>query len=194
MLDQLKAWTGTVEYNGQVFDTFEAFSKAFKVTGEPMHIKLLPAGYKGQNEAGNVQKQVDINKVQQYKVFVKQYMTKPATPKFDFMEKWHNNNPMPYRIMVGEKVKETRGMVYMKLHADITERQSIYCMCCGRQLTNKVSQYFGIGPECGNHNYINPFNSEEELQEAVAGYREKLRSVTWEGWIIKSAIMEEEEV
>lgn len=44
---------------------------------------------------------------------VKAYMTKPATPQFDFMQKWNNNKPMPYRIMKGEKVKETKGMVYM---------------------------------------------------------------------------------
>ena len=192
MLDQLKAWTGTVEYNGQVFDTVEAFSKAFKVTGQPMCIKLLPAGYKGQTEVGNNSQQVGMQDVKQYKIFVKKYMTKPASPEFDFMAKWNSNNPMPLRVMVGEKVKETRGMVYMKLHADITEKQTVTCMCCGRPLTNKISQYFGIGPECGQHNYINPFDSEEELNEAVQAYREKLRAVTWEGWVVKSAIINEE--
>lgn len=122
------------------------------------------------------------------KIKVKSYMTKKATPEFDFMEKWNNNNPMPLRIMVGEKIKETPGMVYMKLHGDITSTQTQVCMKCGRPITNNVSKYFGMGPECGGHSYVNPFNSEEELKEAVEAYRRTLNQITWEGWIIKSAI------
>ena len=125
------------------------------------------------------------------RIKVKSYMTKEATPEFDFMAKWNNNNPMPMRIMVGEIVKETRGMVYMKCHADILEEKTCTCMKCGRPLVNPVSQYFGIGPECGGHNYVHPFNSEEELRAAVAKYREQLKSTKWEGWIVKSAILEQ---
>ena len=84
-------------------------------------------------------------------------MTKAATAQCDFMQKWNNNKPMPYRIMKGEKVKETKGMVYMKLHADILAEKNYTCIACGRPLTNPVSQYFGIGPECGGHNYVHPF-------------------------------------
>ena len=119
---------------------------------------------------------------------VKAYMTKPATPQFDFMQKWNNNKPMPYRIMKGEKVKETKGMVYMKLHADILAEKNYTCIACGRPLTNPVSQYFGIGPECGGHNYVHPFESDEELKAAVEEYRKELNDTKWEGWIIKSAI------
>lgn len=122
------------------------------------------------------------------RITVKQYMTKKATPEFDFMARWNNDNPMPLRTMVGTVEKETRGMVYMKLHGDMYAEKMCTCMKCGRTLTNPVSQYFGIGPECGGHNYVNPFNSEEELKEAVASYRKQLQEVTWEGWIIKSAI------
>lgn len=129
---------------------------------------------------------------QQQLIQVKSYMTKKATASFDFMKKWNNDVPMPMRIMVGEVVKETRGMVYMKLHADILQEKTFVCMKCGRPLTNPVSQYFGVGPECGGHNYVNPFNSEEELHAAVAEYRKQLNDVTWEGWIIKSAIERKE--
>lgn len=126
------------------------------------------------------------------RITVRQYMTKPATPEFDFMARWNNNNPMPLRTMVGTVEKETRGMVYMKLHGDIYAKQICTCMKCGRELTNPVSQYFGIGPECGGHNYVNPFNTEEELRNAVSEYRAKLQNITWEGWIIKSAILDDE--
>jgi hypothetical protein len=64
-------------------------------------------------------------------------------------------------------------------------------MKCGRELTNPVSQYFGIGPECGGHNYINPFETEEELKAAVKDMQEQLKEIKWTGWIIKSAIEEE---
>ena len=126
------------------------------------------------------------------RITVRQYMTKPATPEFDFMERWNHNNPMPLRTMVGTVEKETRGMVYMKLHGDIYAEQICSCMKCGRTLTNPVSQYFGIGPECGGHNYVNPFNTEEELKAAVSAYRAQLQQITWEGWIIKSAIVDDD--
>ena len=127
------------------------------------------------------------------RIFVKGYMTKPATPEFDFMAKWNNNNPMPLREMVvDEVVKETRGMIYVRCHADILQKQTVRCMCCGRPLTNPVSQYFGLGIECGKHNYVNPFNTEEELKKAVSEYREILLNTKWEGWVIKSAILEQE--
>ena len=111
------------------------------------------------------------------------------------MKQWNNDNPMPLRTMIGTVEKETRGMVYMKLHADITEEKTQRCLCCGRPITNPVSQYFGMGPECGGHKYVNPFYSKEELEKAVQDYRENvLKNITWEGWIIKSAILEEEEI
>lgn len=126
-----------------------------------------------------------------YKITVKGYMTKEATPEFDFMAKWNNNKPMPLRTMIGTKEKETRGMVYMNLHGDIFAKKIMVCMKCGRPITNPVSQFFGMGPECGGHNYVNPFNSEAELNEAVGAYRKQLQKITWSGWVIKSAILNE---
>ena len=117
-------------------------------------------------------------------------MTQKASATFDFMEKWNNKISMPLRTMVGTVEKETRGMVYMKLHGDIIEERVRMCMKCGRVLTDPVSQYFGIGPECGGHNYVHPFNTDEELKAAVDAYKKQLRNITWEGWVIKSAITE----
>lgn len=127
-----------------------------------------------------------------YKVTVKKYMTEEGTPSFDFMIKWNNNIPMPLRIMVGKVIKETRGMVYMELQGKC--EPAICCMKCGRHLTNKVSQLYGIGPECGQHFSINPFDTEEELNEHLQELKSQISNIKWTGWVIKSAITEYEEV
>ncbi len=192
MLTLLKNWSGAVEANGSTYENIEAFISSFKTDSNEIHIKLCPKNFKAEKQLGKALQTKEKPGETEYKIFVKQYMTKKSEPSFDFMAKWNNDVPMPYRMMIGKKLQETRGMVKMELHADIVEEQATYCMCCGRQLTNPVSRYFGIGPECGGHNYIHPFDTDEELREAVNAYREKLRKVTWTGWVIKSAIIEEE--
>lgn len=127
-----------------------------------------------------------------YRVHVKKYMTEKGTLQFDFMTKWNNDVPMPFVIMSGTIEKETRGMYYMKLHGR-AERTSV-CMCCGKRLTNKISMLYGLGPECGHHAYINPFNSEEELNEHLDEVFKRISDVTWSGWVIKSAIKDMQEV
>ena len=184
----LSKWSGSAELNGK------AINKGFNInnTSGPIHLFLYP---------NNIVKEENIpteNKVRgvegTYRISVKKYMTKPATPEFDFMEKWNNNIPMPLMTMVGDKVKETNGMVYMKLHGDITTTITEQCLCCGKPITNPISKFFGMGPVCGGHNYTNPFDTDEELKQAVAAYRKKLQNITWEGWIIKSAITESVEL
>lgn len=128
----------------------------------------------------------------EYKIHVKKYMTEKGTPQFDFMTKWNNDIPMPFVIMSGTIEKETRGMYYMKLHGK-AERTSV-CMCCGKKLTNKLSMLYGLGPECGQHAYINPFSSEDELNEHLDEVFKRISEVTWEGWLIKSSIKDIQEV
>ena len=122
--------------------------------------------------------------MREYKIEVTSSMMKSS----DFLTSWNGDNPMPLKIMYGVKLKETKGMVYMQLHGDIKDRITRRCMCCGREITNPVSQYFGIGPICGEHNYTNPFASEEELNQAVEQYRTKLVNTVWTGWIVKKWI------
>ena len=190
MLSMLKDYKGTVEINGEKYDSIKDAIKRFKSESDTITIKL------SSNNQSCVKTSVralqsDIQK----KITVKQYMTRKATDEFTFMREWNNDIPMPLRTMIGTVVKETRGMVYMKLHGDITEEKTLHCLKCGRPITNPVSQYFGMGPECGGHNYINPFYSKEELENAVKDYREKvLKNITWEGWLPKSSIIAEEEV
>lgn len=178
MIQALSNWKGRVDINGTNYDSIAEVPNS--AIGVGATIRLIPRQ--------TIQK---VQEVVEHIITVKQYMTKPATPEFDFMAKWNNNVPMPMCTMVGTVEKETKGMVYMKLHGDIIAERMFTCMKCGRKLTHPVSQYFGMGVECGGHNYVNPFDTEEELRQAVDAYRKQLLNVTWEGWIIKSAIKED---
>lgn len=127
--------------------------------------------------------------MKEYQIEVKPWLLKESTSDFTFMEKFNHNIPMPLMIMyTGGKVDETAKMVKVNLHGDIKQRITTRCMCCCRPITNKISQFFGLGPVCGEHNYVNPFDTEEELNNAVRAYREKLVNTTWCGWIPVSAI------
>lgn len=190
MISLLESWKGSINIEqgrkSFAYDSADELLTAHIERKGPIIIDLHPKQIKSQNKANTSDIQED--EVKEVIITVKGYMTKKATPEFDFMSKWNNDNPMPLRTMVGHKVKETRGMVYMQLHGDILQQVTHRCLKCGKVLTNKVSQYFGIGPECGNHNYVNPFDTDKELKQAVEDYKLKLQNITWEGWIIKSAI------
>lgn len=109
----------------------------------------------------------------------------------NFMAIYNHNIPMPLGTMIGDKVKETDDMVYMKLHGDILNAVTPVCMMCGHPIKEEVSQYFGLGPLCGKHDYVNPFDTQEELDDAVLKYRiNTLNKFVWEGWIKKEWIKE----
>lgn len=126
-------------------------------------------------------------------ITVREYMTKSSNDDFDFMRKFNHDKPMPMRRMAGFVMRETKGMVYMRCRGEIFSEKTTVCMCCGRPISHPISQYFGVGPVCGSHNYVNPFSSYEELQKTVKEYRENyLHKIIWEGWIPKSAIVRNE--
>lgn len=187
----LSKWAGTIEVNDTKVDNNFDITK---INGAA-HFMFYP---KTTDDTTVTTPEDNSNRVKgvtgTYQITVKSYMTKKATPEFDFMEVWNHNCPMPLMTMIGEKVKETKGMVYMKLHGDITSTITERCLCCGKPITNPVSKYFGMGPKCGGHNYTNPFDSKEELKAAVETYRKRLQNMTWEGWVIRSAITEEIEL
>jgi len=190
MLSLIGDYKGALEINGIGYSNLKEATQALKGSSGQLTI-VLNKGATGLTHNATSQ----VNKLEGsaiYKIRVRQYMTRPASPEFDFHTKWNNDNPMPMRIMVGRKLKETRGMVQMELWGEIVGELTTQCMKCGRALNNPVSKYFGIGPECGGHNYNNPFETDEELHQAVADMQEKLKEVRWTGWIIKSAIEEEE--
>lgn len=181
MLTLLKDWKGEIDIGDKHYTSVQDAESDFKTFSDEMHI-ILHSSIKKLNSTG-----VDLlSDTEQYKITVKKYMTEPASPEFDFMAKWNKNIPMPLRTMVGTVEKETRGMVYMKLHGQA--EPVIKCMRCGRTLTNPVSKMYGIGPECITKV---PFIMDLDIND-VDNIKKKLVDVTWEGWIIKSAIMEKE--
>lgn len=191
MINLLKNWAGSVVVNGVHYDSISEVKIDDLRALESVTIHLSSAVKKSQKSSISV---FDSDSCVEYRISVKKYMTEGASPDFDFMQKWNNNEPMPLRTMVGTVEKETRGMYYMKLRGDIYADRICTCMKCGRPLTNTVSQFFGIGPECGGHNYVHPFNSDEELKVAVAEYKKQLQNITWEGWVIKSSLLEFEKI
>lgn len=176
----LKEWKGEILIN----DTAVEASKIdFNTFSNDTHI-ILHSAVKNVNTSV-----VDTLETKvQYRITVKKYMTQTATPEFDFMAKWNKDNPMPLVTMVGTIEKETKGMVYMKLHGQA--EPVVKCMRCGRTLTNPVSMKYGIGPECITKV---PFIMDLDIND-VEGIKQKLVDVVWEGWVVKSAIIEREEI
>lgn len=199
MLNYLEGYKGPVEINGKMYSSVKTAIQELNGFDGQMSIVIDKSVVRGDfggrtapqttpQPTTKTPDQIDTTTIYQLKV--RKYMTKPATPEFDFHTKWNNGVPMPLRIMVGRKIKETRGMVQMELWGEIVDELTTHCMACGRVLTNPVSKYFGIGPECGGHNYTNPFSTDAELKEAVAKMNEELKNKKWTGWVIKSAIEE----
>lgn len=174
----------------EIFNQIHRYTEQTFEEGKPFEFTLNKKQDENNDFFCPLDKKMEIGK--SYRIRVKNYMTQPATSSFDFQDKWNNGFPMPFVIMRGEVLKETRGMYYMDLHAEA--EQTNVCLCCGRPLTNKISMIYGLGPECGNHAYINPFDTKEELKEHFEDVKEKIREVKWSGWVIKSAIKEWEEI
>ena len=184
MLEKLlKDWKGEIQIDDKHYTSVQDATSDFKTLSVDSHIVLHSAVKKA-----NLSTIDELSEKIEYKITVKKYMTEPASPSFDFMAKWNKNIPMPLRTMTGTIEKETRGMVYMKLHGQA--EPVIKCMRCGRTLTNEVSRKYGIGPECITKI---PFIMDLDIND-VDGIKKKLVDVVWEGWVIKSAIIEKEEV
>lgn len=179
MLTMMKNWKGAVEIDSTQYNNIEEATNDFKRNSENIHIKLLSANKSAKKSVVDVSEDVS-----EYEITVKQYMTKKATADFDFMAKFNNDNPMPMRVMQGTVEKETRGMVYMKLHG--LARPTITCFCCGKELTNPISRHYGIGPVC-----LSKLGIVREIDD-VDGISEELVNIEWEGWIIKSSILKKE--
>lgn len=182
MLTLLKNWTGEIDIDDKHYTSIQDATSDFKRVSDTVHIKLHSRTQKLSKTTIDALE----NESDEYKITVKRYMTEKASPSFDFMAKWNNDVPMPLKTMIGIKQKETRGMVYMKLHGQA--EATIRCMRCGRQLTNPISQHYGIGPEC-----MSKLGLVCDVSD-VDTIKKKLVDVVWEGWIIKSAIIEEEKL
>lgn len=182
MLEELlKDWKGSIDIDDKQYTSVQDAVSVFKTLSDDTCIVLHSA-----SENANKSKIERVESKVEYRITVKKYMTEQATPSFDFMEKWNNNIPMPLRVMTGTVEKETRGMIYMKLHGQA--ESVVKCMRCGRTLTNEISKMYGIGPECITKI---PFIMKLDMND-VDGIKQRLVDVTWEGWIIKSSILQKE--
>lgn len=183
MISLMQNWKGEVEVNGVHYNNISEVKTDDLRNFDSVTIHLFSARKKLQKSSNNALVSDD---KKQYRITVKQYMTKPASPDFDFMKRWNKDIPMPMRMMEGTVEKETRGMVYMKLHG--FARQTITCACCGKELTNPVSRYYGIGPIC-----LAKLGIARQIDD-IDNIKEDLAKIEWEGWVIKSAITEKEEL
>jgi len=184
MITMLKNWKGSVEVNGKQYDSVASIPQSVFIVNKPFEIKLLSNNTR---RAGNTDnKMVDVESKKEIRITVKKYMTQQSSPGFDFMAKWNKDIPMPLRTMTGTVEKETRGMVYMHLHGE--GESVIRFMRCGKTLSNPISRHYGIGPEC-----MSKLGIVADIED-VDTIKKQLVDVTWEGWIIKSAITEEEKV
>lgn len=188
MITMLANWKGAVEVNGNKYNSIAEVPRTVFVAGKPFDIKLLSNNVH-RVENTNTKTVAAVSSVEtpkEKRITVKQYMTRPSEGTFDFMTKWNKDIPMPLRTMTGWVEKETRGMVYMHLHG--VGEPVIRCMRCGKTLSNPVSRHYGIGPEC-----MSKLGIVADIED-VDTIKKQLVDVTWEGWIIKSAITEEEDV
>ena len=173
-----------------IFSKIHRFEDMEFIQGEQFTFTLNSNKSDNSVKQESVSSKFENNKL--YRITVKKYMTQKSNRDFDFMYKWNNDIPMPFVRMTAKVIKQTRGMIYAECFGDI-EKTDI-CMKCGKPLTNPVSRLYGLGPECGQHAYINPFNTEDELKEHLEEVKTKLQNVKWEGWIIKSAVKDCEEI
>ena len=176
----------------QIFEQIHRYKEQEFAEGKPFEFTL-----EGKRNELNTEdyicspvKKMEVGK--SYKITVKKYMTEPATANFDFQDKWNNGKPMPLCIMQGEVIKETRGMYYMDLQGKAEPTSK--CLVCGKTLTNPISKLYGIGPECSDKVGLIRIESEEEAKEKLKHIMEQIDDISWEGWVIKSAIKECEEV
>lgn len=194
MLQYLKDYDGEIIVNGIKYRDINQAIEELDKSGYRGELVVQLGGFynppEKENKGSNWVSQ-DIEPDVIYRIKVRQYMTKPSTPQFDFQDKFNNGIPMPMRIMFGKELQHTKGMVKMELWGEVPYEPIDVCMKCGRALTHEVSRYLGIGPECGGHGYNKDLIPEDELKEAMEKTDEDLRKVRWTGWIIKSAIEEQ---
>lgn len=181
-------WDAPLKVNGTEFANSKEAYKAFKSFKGEVKVEL---NFNKVAEVPKVKQAVQATTVtngQEFKIKVRQYMTK----EWEFNTQWNNGVPMPMRIMVGKVIKETKGMVQMELHGH--PMPSTICCKCGRTLTHPVSLLYGVGPECGKHFHINPYETQAELDLNYEELKNKMAEIKWTGWVIKSAIEEKEEI
>lgn len=192
MLEFLRNYTGEIKVNGETIQNQNIAQVLDDLTGN-IQIHLKPVENARVRNAFTLKQEAvrDETKVQ-YNVLVKPWMTQKSNGTFNFMMTWNNDVPMPLRFMSGNINKETQGMFNMTLHG--VAQKTNMCSVCGRTLTNPISRLFGIGPECMQKVGVFADISIEEAEQKLDEINKRIESLTWTGWIAKSAVMEMVEV
>lgn len=185
MFELLKDYPGQLTINNKQYNSVEEAESDFK--DYKGGITIVLNGVKSHKDTPKI----DCNE-KVFQISVRRYMTNYS--KDFFLETWNDMGPMPFVTMIGIKLQETEKLVKMKLWADLCDGKITTCMCCGRPLSNPLSQYLGVGPECGASKHLKLLESGVNIQEVRKQFKEKLNEVTWEGWIIKSAITQVKEI
>ena len=178
-------WNRPLEVNGVTYNNSTEAAQALEGFEGSITINLKTEAKVGEPQKEQPQNKPDMQT--EYRIQVKKYMTEKATPAFDFMKKFNNDNPMPFVVMTGTILEETKGMYKMDLQGKMDSNAS-NCMHCGRKLTNIVSRNYGIGPVCGGHMNLAAPETVEEFKAREEEIRKTIESVKWTGWVIKSAI------
>ena len=173
-LKQLQGWQGKVIVNGTEYESVSSVPSDIEVAT----ITLLPAV-----ERRRV-KVEDSTDDREHLITVKQWLTQPATPEWDYNDRMNKGVPMPLRTMQGTVLKETAKSVYMHLHGSV--KPVVHCMRCGRELTNPISRHYGLGTECLGK--VGILVDPDEVEKI----KEQLVKIEGNWWIPRTSILSDE--
>ena len=173
-LKQLQGWQGKVIVNGTEYESVSSVPSDIELAT----ITLLPAV-----ERRRV-KVEDSTDDREHLITVKQWLTQPATPEWDYNDRMNKGVPMPLRTMQGTVLKETAKSVYMHLHGSV--KPVVHCMRCGRELTNPISRHYGLGTECLGK--VGILVDPDEVEKI----KEQLVKIEGNWWIPRTSILSDE--
>lgn len=185
MFELLKEYSGRLTVNNRVFESVQDAEQAFENYKGGLTILL---NKKDDNDPPLSTKSKNIDTTTVYQISVKRYMTQYKSDFF--LHRMNPEGPMPFMIMCGRKLMETEKLVKMECWAGLPSTRVTTCIKCGRPLTNPLSQYLSLGPECGASEHMRMIQSGVSIDEVRKRLEHKLNNTRWTGWIIKSAIQD----
>lgn len=192
MFELLQDFKGSVVVNDIPFESIQEAETHFKDYVGGLRILLKPKNDIKYDTDTDISSTPTRPTVDIFRIEVKPYMAKPFEDGF-FLAKM-NASPMPYLIMVGSIISQTEKMLKMDLHVDLNYDTSVKCIRCGRTLTNPISKYLHIGPECGASEHMRLISTGISKEEVRQKLQDSLKNVHWVGWIPKSAIISAERI
>ena len=170
-----------VEYTGEstfVNDLKMKFKKYRKLTD-----KQVSAGYKAIDR--------EIQKDSQKEMNIKLVGNTIKIGRKVAMGIKENYNLDFHPILVDVTEVMIRSNKAFKLKAKLTKENGGICRCCGRTLTDEMSQVTGIGPVCAGYVGVKHPNSIKDVEQFKIDMSNKIDEIgEFEFWIPKRAIIE----